>query len=196
MFLLLAQVLFVATPFTPENSFTSGVEGPATDKAGNVYAVSYQKTDTIGRFTPDGKGEVWLTMPEGSLGNGIRFTPEGRMFVADYKAHNILEIDPATRKVSVFAKVPTPYQPNDIELGPDGTLWASDPDLMAGMEGNDTTGFNGNGFASAWVSTRTSRFGAILEITKTRDFDVFTINQFLRDQIKKSVDHVLGLTLV
>ena len=127
MLLLLAQVLFVATPFTPEHSFTSGVEGPATDKAGNVYAVSYQRTDTIGRVSPDGKAELWVTMPEGSLGNGIRFTPEGRMFVADYKGHNILEIDPKTRKISVFAKVPTTSQPNDIALGPDGTLWASDP---------------------------------------------------------------------
>ncbi len=127
MFFLLAQALFVATPFTPEHSFTSGVEGPATDKAGNVYAVSYQRTDTIGRITPDGKAELWVTMPEGSLGNGIRFTPEGRMFVADYKGHNILEIDPASRKFSVFAKVPTTSQPNDIALGPDGTLWASDP---------------------------------------------------------------------
>ena len=127
MLLLLAQALFVATPFTPEHSFTSGVEGPATDKAGNVYAVSYQRTDTIGRVTPEGKAELWVTMPSGSLGNGIRFTPEGRMFVADYKGHNILEIDPATRKFSVFAKVPTPNQPNDIALGPDGTLWASDP---------------------------------------------------------------------
>ena len=127
MLFLLAQALFVAIPFTPEHSFTSGVEGPATDKAGNVYAVSYQRTDTIGRVTPDGKAELWVTMPEGSLGNGIRFTPEGRMFVADYKGHNILEIDPATRKFSVFAKVPTTSQPNDIALGPDGTLWASDP---------------------------------------------------------------------
>lgn len=127
MLFLLAQALFVAIPFTPEHSFTSGVEGPATDKAGNVYAVSYQRTDTIGRVTPDGKAELWVTMPEGSLGNGIRFTPEGRMFVADYKGHNILEIDPATRKFSVFAKIPTTSQPNDIALGPDGTLWASDP---------------------------------------------------------------------
>ena len=127
MLFLLAQALFVAIPFTPEHSFTSGVEGPATDKAGNVYAVSYQRTDTIGRVTPDGKAELWVTMPEGSLGNGIRFTPEGRMFVADYKGHNILDIDPATRKFSVFAKVPTTSQPNDIALGPDGTLWASDP---------------------------------------------------------------------
>lgn len=127
MLFLLAQALFVAIPFTPEHSFTSGVEGPATDKAGNVYAVSYQRTDTIGRVTPDGKAELWVTMPEGSLGNGIRFTPEGRMFVADYKGHNILEIDPDTRKFSVFAKVPTTSQPNDIALGPDGTLWASDP---------------------------------------------------------------------
>ena len=127
MLFLLAQALFVAISFTPEHSFTSGVEGPATDKAGNVYAVSYQRTDTIGRVTPDGKAELWVTMPEGSLGNGIRFTPEGRMFVADYKGHNILEIDPATRKFSVFAKIPTTSQPNDIALGPDGTLWASDP---------------------------------------------------------------------
>ena len=130
--LLLAQALFVATPLTPEHSFTSGVEGPATDKAGNVYAVSYQRTDTIGRVTPDGKAELFVSMPEGSLGNGIRFTPEGRMFVADYKGHQILEIDPATRKISTFAKVPTPYQPNDIALAPDGTLWASDPDWKGG----------------------------------------------------------------
>ena len=130
--LILAQALFVATPFTPEHSFTSGVEGPATDKAGNVYAVSYQRTDTIGRVTPDGKAELFVSMPEGSLGNGIRFTPEGRMFVADYKGHQILKIDPATRKISTFAKVPTPYQPNDIALAPDGTLWASDPDWKGG----------------------------------------------------------------
>ncbi len=132
MLLLLAQALFIATPFTPEHSFTSGVEGPATDKAGNVYAVSYQRTDTIGRVTPEGKAELWVTMPAGSLGNGIRFTPAGRMFVADYMGHNILEIDPATRKISVFAKVPTMSQPNDIALGPDGTLWASDPDWKGG----------------------------------------------------------------
>lgn len=132
MLFLLAQALFVAAPFTPEHSFTSGVEGPATDNAGNVYAVSYQKTDTIGRVAPDGKAELWLTMPKGSLGNGIRFTPDGRMFVADYTGHNILEIDPATKKVSVFAHEASMSQPNDIALGPDGTLWASDPDWKAG----------------------------------------------------------------
>lgn len=130
--LLLAQALFVATPLTPEHSFTSGVEGPATDRDGNVYAVSYQRTDTIGRVTPDGKAEIFVDMPAGSLGNGIRFTRSGRMFVADYKGHQILEIDPATRQISTFAKVPTPYQPNDIALGPDGTLWASDPDWKGG----------------------------------------------------------------
>jgi sugar lactone lactonase YvrE len=132
MFLLLAQALFVATPFTPEHSFTSGVEGPATDSAGNVYAVSYQRTDTIGRVTPDGQAGLFVTMPAGSLGNGIRFTPEGRMFVADYKGHNILEIDPVSRKISVFAHEPKMNQPNDIALSPDGTLWASDPNWKDG----------------------------------------------------------------
>src|SRR6187402_635716 len=132
MLLFLAQALFVATPFTPDHSFTSGVEGPATDSAGNVYAVSYQKTDTIGRVTPDGQAGLFVTMPPGSLGNGIRFTPEGRMFVADYKGHNILEIDPVSRKISVFAHEPKMSQPNDIALAPDGTLWASDPNWKAG----------------------------------------------------------------
>ena len=103
--LLLAQALFVATPLTPPHSFTSGVEGPATDRDGNIYAVSYQRTDTIGRVTPDGKAEIFVEMPAGSLGNGIRFTPEGRMFVADYKGHQILEIDPKTRKISVFGSI-------------------------------------------------------------------------------------------
>jgi gluconolactonase len=127
MLLLLAQALFVATPFTPEHSFTSGVEGPATDRAGNVYAVSYQRKDTIGRVTPEGNAVVWVTMPAGSLANGIRFSPEGRMFVADYLGHNILEIDPISRKISVFAHEPKMSQPNDLAVSPDGTLWASDP---------------------------------------------------------------------
>ena len=30
-----------STDFTPENSFTEGVEGPATDANGNIYAVDF-----------------------------------------------------------------------------------------------------------------------------------------------------------
>ena len=34
---------FSSTDFTPENSFTEGVEGPATDANGNIYAVNFEK---------------------------------------------------------------------------------------------------------------------------------------------------------
>jgi hypothetical protein len=54
-------------------------------------------------------------------------------------------------------------------------------ELMAGVKGHDATGFNGYGFTCAWIATRASSFGTNLEVAKTRDFDVFTIDQFLGD---------------
>ena len=49
--------LFVATPFTAVNSFTAGIEGPACDAAGNIYAVNFARQQTIGIVTPDGKAK-------------------------------------------------------------------------------------------------------------------------------------------
>ena len=95
--------LFVATPLTAVGSFTSGVEGPACDDAGNIYAVNFERQQTIGKITPDGKAEVFVTLPGASVGNGIRFDRAGVMHVADYTGHNVLRIDPATREISVFA---------------------------------------------------------------------------------------------
>jgi gluconolactonase len=132
LFLLAAEVLFVATPFTAERSFTGEIEGPAVDAAGNVYAVSYERKNTIGRVSPEGKGEVFVEMPAGSLANGIRIDAKGMLFVADYTGHNILRIDPATRQISVFAHEPTMNQPNDLAMAADGTLWASDPNWKNG----------------------------------------------------------------
>ena len=62
----------------PEGTFTNGIEGPATDKAGNLYAVNYGKEGTIGIVRPDGSHECFVTLPEGSTGNGIRFNRTGR----------------------------------------------------------------------------------------------------------------------
>src|SRR4051812_883141 len=55
--------LFKAKALTEEKSFTAGIEGPACDTRGNVYAVNFQKQGTIGRVAPDGKGEVWVELP-------------------------------------------------------------------------------------------------------------------------------------
>jgi len=116
-----------AKALTAPSLFTAGIEGPACDREGNLYAVSYGDKANIGKVTPDGKAELFVTLPEGSTGNGIRFNQEGIMFVADYTGHNILRIDPKTKEITVLAHEPRMNQPNDIAIARDGTLYASDP---------------------------------------------------------------------
>ncbi|MCE9530588.1 MAG: SMP-30/gluconolactonase/LRE family protein [Planctomycetes bacterium] len=122
------EPLFTAKPATEEKVFTPGIEGPACDKEGNVYVVNFAKQQTIGKITPDGKGEVWVTLPDKSVGNGIVFDAKGMMYVADYVGHNVLKIDPATKRITVFAHEPKMSQPNDLAIAPDGTIYAADPD--------------------------------------------------------------------
>jgi sugar lactone lactonase YvrE len=119
--------LFVAAPLTAEGSFTEGIEGPACDARGNVFAVNFSEQQTIGRVTPDGKGEIYVRLPGASVGNGIRFGRGGAMHVADYVGHNVLRIDPETRAVTVFAHDDRMNQPNDLAITADGTIYASDP---------------------------------------------------------------------
>ena len=121
------EELFVAQEFTPVNGFTSGIEGPACDAAGNLYAVNYERQHTIGKVTPDGTASVFVELPTGSIGNGIRFNSEGFMFIADYTNHNVLKVDMDTRAISVHAHEPTMNQPNDIAIGANDILYASDP---------------------------------------------------------------------
>lgn len=116
------------TDLLPEHTFTSGIEGPATDEAGNLYAVNYEKEGTIGIVHPDGTHACFAVLPEGSTGNSICFNKEGNMLVADYTGHNILKIDMKTKAISIYAHEPKMNQPNDMVLAPNGNLYASDPD--------------------------------------------------------------------
>jgi gluconolactonase len=121
------EPLFVAKPLTAKGSFTAGIEGPACDARGNVYAVNFQKQQTISKVTPQGQGEIFITLPGNSVGNGIRFDRDGFMYIADYVNHNVLRVDLQTKNISVFAHEETMSQPNDLTIAPDGTLYASDP---------------------------------------------------------------------
>ena len=125
------EELFVAQEFTPINGWTSGIEGPACDAAGNLYAVNYERQHTIGKVTPDGVETVFVELPTGSVGNGIRFNSEGFMFIADYTNHNVLKVDMETREISVHAHEPTMNQPNDLAIGANDILYASDPNWNA-----------------------------------------------------------------
>jgi gluconolactonase len=126
------EKLFVARPLTQPGEFTIGIEGPNCDARGNIYAVNFRTEGTIGIVTPQGKGDVYVTLPRGSDGNGIVFDRKGTMYVADYTGHNVLAIDPATRNIRVLAHEPRMAQPNDLAISPDGTIWASDPNWKAG----------------------------------------------------------------
>ena len=125
------EELFVAQEFTPVDGFTSGIEGPACDAAGNLYAVNYERQHTIGIVTPDGDASVFVELSLGSIGNGIRFDSKGFMFIADYTNHNVLRVDMDTREISVYAHEPTMNQPNDIAIGANDILYASDPNWGA-----------------------------------------------------------------
>ncbi|MYB65199.1 SMP-30/gluconolactonase/LRE family protein [Candidatus Poribacteria bacterium] len=121
------EQLFISQEFTPVNGFTSGIEGPACDADGNLYAVNFEKQGTIGKVTPDGQATVFVELPEGSIGNGIRFDSHGFMYIADYTNHNVLKVDMKTREISVQAHEPKMNQPNDLAIGANDILYASDP---------------------------------------------------------------------
>ena len=121
------EELFASQEFTPVNSFTSGVEGPACDADGNLYAVNYARQHTIGKVTPAGEASVFVELPSDSVGNGIRFDSEGDMYIADYTNHNVLKVDMETRCISVHAHEPRMNQPNDLAIGANDILYASDP---------------------------------------------------------------------
>ncbi len=54
---------FISRQFTASGGFTSGIEGPACDRDGNLYAVNYARQGTIGRVTPDGDCSVFVELP-------------------------------------------------------------------------------------------------------------------------------------
>ncbi len=119
--------LFQSLDLTEPGTFTEGIEGPATDREGNIYAVNFQEQGTIGQVTPKGETSLFVRLPEGSIGNGIRFGGPTQIFVADYTGHNILEVNLQTKSIDLLAHEPRANQPNDLAISPDKTLYASDP---------------------------------------------------------------------
>lgn len=116
------------TDYVADNIFTQGIEGPAVDAQGNLYAVNFAEEGTIGIVDKKDNAHLFVKLPEGSTGNGIRFDRNGFMYVADYSGHNVLKIDPKTKAVSVYAHSEKMNQPNDIAIAKSGVIYASDPD--------------------------------------------------------------------
>lgn len=118
--------------FTKEFMFTKGIEGPAVDSKGNLYAVNFEEEGTVGIVNQDGESSLFARLPDGSVGNGIRFDEDDNMYIADYTKHNILWIKKGSSEAVVYANNPLMNQPNDIAISPNGTLYASDPNWKEG----------------------------------------------------------------
>ena len=119
---------FKSRQVTPSGEYTFGIEGPAVDDAGNLYVVNFGKPGTIGKLAAGAsQSELFAVLPEGSVGNAIRFDRDGRMFVADYKKHNIFLISPDGKDVTTYFHSDDFNQPNDMTIATDGTIYASDP---------------------------------------------------------------------
>jgi signal peptidase len=128
--------LFESAQISPAGEYTFGIEGPAADLDGNLFVVNLAKPGTIGRL-PAGcaASELFTTLPEGSIGNAIRFDRSGTMFIADYKKHNIFAIPKGATAPAVWFRSGEMNQPNDITIARDGTIYASDPNWK-GREGH------------------------------------------------------------
>jgi gluconolactonase len=132
LFLLPFGLFAQSTDYTKEHLFTEGIEGPACDKYGNLYAVNFAKEGTIGIIDKKGEARLFAELPEGSIGNGIRFDKKGNMYIADYKKHNVLLIPRKSDKAVVYAHESRANQPNDLAISPSGLLFASDPNWKEG----------------------------------------------------------------
>lgn len=122
---------YTAQDLTAENVFSENIEGPAW-RDGLFYVVNYQKDGTVATVDLAGKTELFVTLPEGSNANAIRFNSKGDMLLADWPMHNILKVDMKTRAVSVLAHDSTFSQPNDIAINKKDQLFASDPNWKEG----------------------------------------------------------------
>ena len=163
--------LFMSRPFTAPGGFTAGIEGPACDDEGNLYAVNYARQGTIGKVTPDGECSVFLELPNGSIGNGIRFNRAGFMFIADYINHNVLKVDMDTREVSVHAHSLALNQPNDLAIGANDIIYASDPNWA------DSTGRIWRIGSNGAVSCLESRMGTTNGIEVSADERKLYVNE-------------------
>lgn len=122
-----SKSLFKAYDHTAENLFSRNIEGPAVDASGNLFVVNFQKDGTIAKVNPDGKPELFVELPDKSIGNSIQFTSAGNMMVADFSGHNVLEVNSQTKAVTVYCHDERFNQPNDICISKKGIVFASDP---------------------------------------------------------------------
>lgn len=138
------EVLFDSKQLTRSNEYTTRIEGPAVNAAGDLFVANIKipgaadadkKGGAIGRMKSGTTQSEVLgpPLPDGGIGNGIRFDLQGRMYVADFPNHLIHVFEPGSNTPKPYFPAPSDTgkpafnQPNDLAIARDGTLYASDP---------------------------------------------------------------------
>lgn len=101
------------------------LEGPSLDRHGNLWLVDIP----WGRiFRIDPRGGVELAAEYDGEPNGLKFHPDGRAFIADYR-HGIMVMDPATGRVEPYlarARLEGFMGCNDLFFASNGDLYFTD----------------------------------------------------------------------
>jgi sugar lactone lactonase YvrE len=139
------EVLFESKQLTKSNEYTTRIEGPAVNPAGDLFVANIRIPGAASADTKGGaiglmksgttqSGVFGFPLPGGGIGNGIRFDLQGRMYVADYQNHLIHVFEADSDQPQPYFPAPPPAagepafnQPNDLAIARDGTLYASDP---------------------------------------------------------------------
>lgn len=103
-------------------------EGPAFDRAGNLFFVDWEKSAVM-RRTPDGDLSEWVNT--GGIPAGLAFDRDGNLYIADEgdATHGVLRVTPdKTITTLVDAYEGTPLNgANDLVFDANGVLYFSDP---------------------------------------------------------------------
>jgi sugar lactone lactonase YvrE len=125
----------VQTPFATLTTVNSAAEAIAIDRAGNVFVVAFDQNSptlasTIFKFTPDGTGSTFASLPGQSL--GIAFDAAGNLFASDATDSTIFKFTPAgVSSVFVGPAAFTAVQ------GPVGLVFDRAGNLWVTTEGNE-----------------------------------------------------------
>ncbi len=159
------------------------------DGRGRLFVVNFERDGTIGlvkteRLKEGTKADVerFATLPLGSIGNSLRMGKRGEIYIADYKAHNILLLDTATKEIREYVHSERFNQPNDLCITSQGVLFASDPNWK------DSTGKlwriepNGDGLTGR-ATLIDSAMGTTNGVTCSPDETTLYVNESLQRRI-------------
>jgi sugar lactone lactonase YvrE len=147
----------VQTPFASLSTVNSAAEGMAIDRVGNVFVVAFDQNSptlasTIFKFTPDGAGSTFGSIPGQSL--GIAFDAAGNLFASDATDSIIFKFTPAgVSSVFVGPAAFTAVQgPVGLTFDRAGNLWVTTEGNEGGPGGDAILVFAPDGTESTFAT--------------------------------------------